>query len=101
LFLAQATLARGALPVLVNVPPLPDISQETSRAAALEVKRIGHSLGVPVVDLYSRSLANGQGVGAFARFFYASTESIPLRTLNNEGRLWLCEIVREYLLNLE
>jgi hypothetical protein len=98
IFLAQATLARGALPMLMTIPPLPDVEQENSRLAALEAKRIGHSLQTPVIDLYSRSLAKGRGIGDFARFFYSAAEELPLRTLNNDGRRWMCEIIREYLL---
>jgi len=53
LFLAQATQAAGAVPVLMTLPPVPGIPRSDLRKAALLTMELAYSLGLPVIDAYS------------------------------------------------
>ncbi len=92
LFLVQASLARGILPVIVTVPPLPDIDVEEGRASALAAKRLALRLGVPVCDLYSAALALPTRVSLpFASLKTAAGGTVALAGGNDAGRQWFCE----------
>ena len=81
LFLAQATHALGAEPVLVTLPPVAGVAADTVRAAALLTKELGLRLGVAVIDLYSRTRNTGLGNAA-------STAAFPAAA-GNRRREWL------------
>jgi hypothetical protein len=98
-FLAQATWAHGAKPVLLTIPEMPDLPQTRTYEAALEIKRLAHDLGISVVDAYSRAAAELPPGRGFAAFFTTSEPGFQLDSLNDEGRRWLCNLIRETVLD--
>ena len=84
LFAAQSGLAAGIVPVLVALPSLPTIAPASSRLAALYTKEIGLALGLPVLDLHSRRLAEADNLPP------CTQPGAPApATPNDQARHWL------------
>lgn len=84
LFLAQACQAAGIEPILVALPELPNLPAATSRSAALLTKELGLSLGVAVIDLYSRQRLNRVEPATWYQH-----EDLDLPTPQDAARRWL------------
>jgi uncharacterized protein (DUF362 family) len=84
LFMAQACIAHGILPVMVAMPPLPGVDAASIRLEALYLKEMATALGVPIVDFYSKEV-NGT---ANARQWY-NTLKYTTATPNDAAREWL------------
>lgn len=84
LFLAQACQAAGIEPILVALPELPDLPTATSRSAALLTKELGLSLGIAVIDLYSRQRLNRVDSAAWYQH-----DDLDLPTPQDAARRWL------------
>ena len=97
LFLAQATRAAGAMPVLMTIPSVPGVSAKELRRTALLTKELACRLGVPVVDAYSRAKEARDHIGEFAGFFSSYDGSVSLATPNNTGRVWLTRLLQDSL----
>jgi hypothetical protein len=100
LFLAQATKAHGATPLLLALPALPGGSWERARETALLIKELALTLQVPVVDAYSRSVLERDTIGEFQAGFRCADGRMGLSTPNNRGRTWLCRLVEETLVSV-
>ncbi|OPZ25158.1 MAG: hypothetical protein BWZ02_02582 [Lentisphaerae bacterium ADurb.BinA184] len=96
LFLAEATRRRGALPILVTVPPFADLPPERSREAALRVKQLALRLGVPALDPYSVLRAE-EAAGRDSRRFLSTAPGVTLGAANDDGRAWMCRLLRDQL----
>lgn len=96
-FLIQATLAHQSLPILMTAPPLAGVSTDRSRRAALALKRLCHNLGIPVVDVYSKALADWQDREGMRHLFVAPRGGLRLTVPNDLGRHWLYELIRTTL----
>ncbi len=97
LFLAQATSARGAVPVLFALPDLPGVARSETRRVALHTKELAWRLGVPVIDAFSRARQEEEAGKPFADFFQSLDGRASLLTPNDEGRAWLCQVFQEEL----
>ncbi len=97
LFLAQASQAQGVNPILMTIPELADVPGETARISALQIKRLGHRLGLPVLDLYSQSQARIADGGGFNDFFQSSDGTLGLSSLNDRGRHFFYTLISETL----
>ncbi len=95
LFLAQAVRASGSVPVLLALPDLPEVSPENSRKTALLTKELALKLGVPIVDAYAPAIQEKGLRGRFADFFWSYDHEMSLRTPNNRGRVWLCQLLQK------
>ena len=84
LFAAQSSLAADIVPVLVALPALPAIDPASSRLAALYTKEIGLALGLPVLDLHSRRLADADSLTSW----FQPGAPAPA-TPNDQARHWL------------
>jgi hypothetical protein len=84
LFLTQACQAAGIEPILVALPDLPGLGEGVSRSAALLTKELGLSLGVAVIDLYSR-----QRLSCVEPASWYQEQALTLPTPHNQARLWL------------
>ncbi|HOG51064.1 MAG TPA: hypothetical protein PKY10_10785, partial [Lentisphaeria bacterium] len=84
LFAAQSSLAVNIVPVLVALPALPTINPASSRLAALYTKEIGLALGLPVLDLHSRRLADTDSLTSW----FQPGAPAPA-TPNDQARHWL------------
>ncbi len=84
LFMAQACIAHGILPVMVAMPPQPGVDAAAIRLEALYLKEMATALGVPIVDFYSKEV-NGT---ANAQQWY-NTINYTTATPNDSAREWL------------
>ena len=85
LFMAQACIAHGILPVLVAMPPLPGVEAAAIREEALYLKEMATAMGVPIVDFYSKDV-NGT---ANARQWYNANVKCTTATPYDTAREWL------------
>jgi len=84
LFMAQACIAHGILPVMVAMPSLHGVDTAAIRLEALYLKEMATALGVPIVDFYSKDV-NGT---ANAQQWY-NTIKYTTSTPNDSAREWL------------
>ena len=87
LFVAQVCRANGIQPIFMTLPPLPGITVEDSRLAALYLKELAVRTGIPIIDLYAQALLGHVNTGEW----YLADHSITIPTLNNAGRIWVVQ----------
>lgn len=93
-FFAQASLARGIIPVLVTPPPAAFIDHEEGRAAALSLKRSGLKLGVPVMDVYSEAHAlTGRDAESSFTEFHQLNSTISVDGVTPAGQDWYVNLL--------
>lgn len=95
LFILQASIAHGILPILVAMPPLPGISRADARLAALYTKELALAAGVPSIDLFSP--ANAEGVNTDAWFKIPGT---GIAAPDNHSRQWMSKHAAKALARL-
>jgi hypothetical protein len=100
LFLAQATAAAGARPILLALPPLPGVPAAESRQAALLCKELAWRLEIPVIDAHSGELLNVLATDAFAATFSAAAGQVALAGPGDRGREWLYGLMDRALVDL-
>jgi hypothetical protein len=84
LFMAQACIARGILPILVTMPKLPEVDAAVIRLEALYLKEMATAMGVPIVDFYSMDV---MGVANAKKWYNSDTNTTS--TPNDRARKWL------------
>lgn len=89
-YLVHAVQAMGARPVVVTVPPFPELDPQATRLAALYAKQVAHESGALVADAYSASKLSGE----WPRVLHARKQS-PWAGLGARARKWLATLVDE------
>ncbi|MBN2449867.1 MAG: hypothetical protein JXR77_05730 [Lentisphaeria bacterium] len=95
LFLAQASAAAGADPVLVALPGLPAVPVPFSKRNALLCKELAWHLRTAVVDAHSRDLLDHGRSDSFLDQFATPGRRLPLSVPNDQGRRWLYALLDE------
>ena len=93
LFLCQALLRHGHVPVPVTLPVLPRVTVESVRELGLLEKEFAFRLGIPVVDLYSRLRMQEVDGSDLLGTFAAPSGGITLRTPNDAGRRRIARVL--------
>ncbi len=86
IFLVEATLKAGKIPILITLPIVHDLTQSRLRLYALAVMELAAEYDLPVVDLYSASLRR-QNIDLFYRI--DERADLLSSTPNAQGRAWL------------
>jgi hypothetical protein len=101
LFLAQASAAAGATPILLALPPLPEVAAADSRQAALLCKELAWRLEIPVIDAHSGERLQVLATEAFADTFSIAAGQVMLAGPSDRGREWLYGLMDRALADLE
>ena len=96
LFMVQACMEQDVEPILVCLPPLPGLSKETARLNALYTKEIAVTMGIPVIDLYSRQIANPVDMEAWFQ-----TKGLASAVPGDDAINWLADQIAPILISLQ
>ena len=83
LFMVQACIAHGILPILVTMPKLPGVDASAIRLEALYLKEMATAMGVPIVDFYSMDI---NGTVKSWQWYNDTASRYTTATPNDEAR---------------
>ncbi len=88
-FLLQSCHTAGIAPVLVTLPKVPGYPAENAYRAARLTKELAVAVGLPVIDLYSQQMIQGEAPTEWFKL-PSGDDSRPLRSraMNNSARTW-------------